>query len=522
MSNIPEGWQSASIGDLLIKIVGGGTPDKRELNYFEGSIPFMTVKDMRSLYPKDTKDKISVEALENSSAKLIPSDSIIISTRMGLGKVCRVQFDTAINQDLKALFPGTGINKDFLARWFQNNSEMIQKLGKGTTVKGITLETLRSLKIDTPPQNEQKKIADKIDGLLSRSNKATEALDSIPVLLDQYRQSILVAAFRGDLTENWRKGGSFSYKNVTVSEVANEIRYGTSKKCTYSPTKTAVLRIPNIGDDEILLDNLKHADFDQKEIDKLSLEEGDVLVIRSNGSINLVGKSVCVSSKEAGYLFAGYLIRIRPNQTRIYPKYLHYFISSPKARRHMTLGAKSTSGVNNVNSKQIGSLNIPLPSIEEQAEIIRLIEHSIVKFKRLLLLNKSLEKDIAELNRSVLAKAFRGELTPQDPNDETAKQLLKRIKLERNQFDEGLRERKRNVRKKSSGKRIDMIISVVDALHKSKDPLSAQQLLSAAGYPNNASVDQIEQFFLDIRQSVNNAQIEMWRDDNQDYFKVIE
>ncbi len=164
---------------------------------------------------------------------------------------------------------------------------------------------------------------------------------------------------------------------------------------------------------------------------------------------------------------------------------------------------------------------IYLPDIKEQAKIIAnaKAELAIIGSVEASIKNNNLK--LEALNKSILTKAFRGELVPQDQNDEPASELLKRIKIERTQLEKLLKTKKKVARKKSSGKSKKMIIPVIDALKQSEKPLSAQQLLSAAGYPDSADTDQIEQFFLDVRQAINDMYVEKWREDDQDYFRLV-
>ena len=115
---------------------------------------------------------------------------------------------------------------------------------------------------------------------------------------------------RGDLTADWRTGDK-DWSVTTLGNLCSEVRYGTAAKCHYEPKDTPVLRIPNVIDGRINTADLKYARFTGSEIEKLALRSGDILVIRSNGSLGLVGRAALVTEEVAGYLYAGYLIRLR-------------------------------------------------------------------------------------------------------------------------------------------------------------------------------------------------------------------
>ncbi|HMO41376.1 MAG TPA: restriction endonuclease subunit S [Saprospiraceae bacterium] len=153
-------WQESNLGSILNKIIGGGTPSKRKPNYWNGNIPWASVKDITKFNPNGTQEYITEIGLKNSSSNLIPAGTIIVSTRMALGKAVIFKRDVAINQDLKALFHNDEkVILEFLKFWFELKETNIEKLGSGSTVSGITLQALKKLKILLLPIPEQTAIA---------------------------------------------------------------------------------------------------------------------------------------------------------------------------------------------------------------------------------------------------------------------------------------------------------------------------------------------------------------------------
>lgn len=205
MSDLPVGWVAAPLGELLSAIVGGGTPSKSNADYFRGSIPFMTVKDMHERFVADTQDHITEQALDSSASSLIPADTLVVASRMSLGKITRPQIPVAINQDLKALFLHDGFDKTYIEYAWRAKESQIQAMGTGTTVKGIRLEDIRGLEIPVAPSAEQTRIADQLDKLLARAQACNDRIDAIPALLKRFRHAVLDAATSGDLTHEWRQ-----------------------------------------------------------------------------------------------------------------------------------------------------------------------------------------------------------------------------------------------------------------------------------------------------------------------------
>ena len=226
--------------------------------------------------------------------------------------VCRPNASRLVTELLHAFLK----TREFMS---EGETQMTGSVGHKRVPKDLLLDT----QIPLAPLAEQKRIADKLEAVLGRVDACRARLDRVPALLKRFRQSVLAAATNGSLTAEWRmtNGVNDEWETVKLGRLLTDIRYGTAKKCRYEPIATPVLRIPNIGVGQVTLNDIKYAEFDQKEIRTLALKSGDLLVIRSNGSVELVGRVALVSEKEAGFLYAGYLIRLRINgsQARVRP-----------------------------------------------------------------------------------------------------------------------------------------------------------------------------------------------------------
>lgn len=187
-------WRGDLLGDALRDIVGGGTPSRDVPAYYEGgTIPWVTVKDLsESNYKRSTEEYITPLGLKNCSAKLIPENQFIISTRMGLGRGFINTVPMSINQDMKALFPNSEILETrFLMLWYKKNASAIDRLGVGSTVKGIDLTTLKKLIVKYPLLPEQQKIADFLTAVDERIQKLSRKKE----LLQQYKKGVMQQIF---------------------------------------------------------------------------------------------------------------------------------------------------------------------------------------------------------------------------------------------------------------------------------------------------------------------------------------
>ena len=177
-----EGWKLKLLGEVC-KIIGGGTPSKKNRSYYSGQIPWATVRDMNCDILKSTDHYITENGLKNSSSKLIPSGNIIIATRVGLGKVCILDQDTAINQDLKGLIPlSENLYIPFLFNWYKFIGHQVEKDGVGLTVKGVKLDYVKKLQIPIPPLSEQQQIVSILD-------EAFEAIDQAKANIEKNIQN---------------------------------------------------------------------------------------------------------------------------------------------------------------------------------------------------------------------------------------------------------------------------------------------------------------------------------------------
>lgn len=327
-----------------------------------------------------------------------------------------------------------GVDERYLLAWLSTEDfrrratvAMTGSVGLKRVPKDVFLDE----QIPLAPKEEQRRIADKLDTVLTHVDAVQDRLARITPLLKRFRQSILAAATSGRLTEEWRAANpqTLGWLNTKFDTVISDLRYGTSKKCEAHTRGVAVLRIPNVGSSgHPDLKELKFADFEETEYSKLALHKGDLLIIRSNGSVDLVGKTCVVDEHAEGLLFAGYLIRLRLNIEKINSKFAYFVLSSPSLRAHIELTAKSTSGVNNINSEEVRSLPLALPSFSEQTEIVRRVELLMGYADRLEARLQAAQTAAERLTPALLAKAFRGELVPQDPNDEPAAELLRRLR----------------------------------------------------------------------------------------------
>lgn len=184
------------LGSLVTKIEGGGTPSKEVAGYWNGDIPLLTIKDLPNAHLGITVDQITTTGLESSSAKIVPVGIPVIATRMDVGKVVRCPVPVAINQDLRAIYPDQGkVDVDYIVQVLPTLEREFCRYSCGSTVMGIGIDDLKSVKIYLPPLAEQRKIAE----VLRSEDEAIDSLKAKADLLRNQKRGLMQKLLTGEV-----------------------------------------------------------------------------------------------------------------------------------------------------------------------------------------------------------------------------------------------------------------------------------------------------------------------------------
>lgn len=229
--DLPDGWVWCRLGDMIEKNTGGGTPSKQRSDYWGGDIPWASVKDMNVEYINKTEDHITIKGLENSPSNLVEEDSIIVCTRMGLGKIAVNRIPLAINQDLRALQLSALIDKQYFILAYKT----FAITGSGMTVKGIKIDELNRFLFPLPPLVEQQRIVVAVNGLMALCDELETAEKELDTLESQFAEylpkSILQAAVQGKLVpQNIHDEPAGKLLECIRAEKAKLVKSGKLKK----------------------------------------------------------------------------------------------------------------------------------------------------------------------------------------------------------------------------------------------------------------------------------------------------
>ncbi|MEQ9887836.1 restriction endonuclease subunit S [Pectobacterium zantedeschiae] len=336
-------------------------------------------------------------------------------------------------------FPESSINSRFIESWLRTSfikKELNdRKTGINESGLNMTQERFLTLPVIIAPLEEQKKIAEKLDVLLTQVDSIKSRLDQIPLILKKFRQSVLTAAVSGKLTEDWRKKSELiNWKKGILGEFIKKPSYGSSAKSQIQGL-VPVLRMGNIQEGKLDWSDLVFTSS-KDEIEKYKLEPNDILFNRTN-SPELVGKT-SIFKGERDAIYAGYLIRIKCLPV-LNPDFLNYHLNSPFAKDYCYSVKSDGVSQSNINAQKLSAYPLHCPPLEEQTEIVRRVEQLFTYADGVeKQVNNALER-VNNLTQSILAKAFRGELTEQwrkeNPElisgENSAEALLVRIKAER-------------------------------------------------------------------------------------------
>ncbi|MFB9150973.1 restriction endonuclease subunit S [Roseovarius ramblicola] len=579
MTDLPRGWAIGPLSDFITprgeKVSPSAFPE----------LPFIGMDHVEA-HTTRILGSVPASELKSNAARFFENDVLYGRLRPYLNKVAQPKFDGLASAEFIIFGGNELIYPAFLrhrlnARDFVN---FASSLNAGDRPR-VNFEQIGDFEILVPPPNEQRRIVEKIEAMFDEIDAGVQSLQAARATLGLYRQSLLKSAFEGRLTADWRARNAdkleapetllarIQAERDTRYKVAleawqdalaqwradgengkkpakpkrprdipaeasdigipgwtvlpfglliDEPSYGTSKKSDYNAGSKGVLRIPNIASGVIDATDLKSANLDDAELAQYQLIEGDVLTIRSNGSLSLVGKPALVRPVDTQFVYAGYLIRLRPIPGSLIPKNLVYLMMEPNVRAQIESKAKSTSGVNNINAKELQELQVPICCPAEQAEIVRILDSRLEAADAL-----EAEIDAAltladALRQSILKKAFSGQLVPQNPDDEPASALLERMKVEKKE-----REKTAKAVRKSRPVRVEKprrptLTDLLDVLKQEKSWIPASKAAEGLGLGDGASSDDIEAFYHQLKQYVESSAIEIERRGDEDWLRLAE
>lgn len=520
MSELPKGWVKVTLGEVL----GYGLTTKSEATEIDNDSWLLELEDIEKSSSKLLhKKRFSERQSKSTKNRFFKGDILYGKLRPYLDKVIIADEDGYCTTEIMPLRANCYLDNRFVFYSLKTRVflDYVSEVSHGLSMPRLGTKQGQLAPFVLAPLNEQIRIADKLDSILAKVDRAQTSLDRIPGILKRFRQSVFAAATSGELTREWRGGTDHNWKRVSLGSVGKGFNYGTSAK-SQPEGKVPVLRMGNLQGGELDWSDLVYTS-DITEIKKYLLEKGDVLFNRTN-SPELVGKtSIYRGEREA--IYAGYLIRVKGSD-RLNTEFLNIQLNSPHARDYCWQVKTDGVSQSNINAKKLQAYEFDLPEIEEQLEIVRrvseLFSHAVL-FERQYIESK---RHFDRLNQSALAKAFRGELVEQNPADEPADKLLERIKQQQLESPKAVRQTRKPAAKVAPP--VDVVETDIELarpeseilalLKKTSGELSAQQIMDKL---TEKTFDQVDALFTELKRLLDANAVEKIGSGEACTFKAI-
>lgn len=430
MSELPKGWASDKLGNLVVVERGSSPrPIKSFLTDSEDGVNWIKIGDAKKGQKLiiSTAEKITKEGALKS--RFVDVGDFILSNSMSFGLPYIMGIPGYIHDGWFVFRLPKQIDSNFFYYLLSSSyvGQQFNNLAVGGVVKNISGDLVKKADLPLPPLAEQKRIVEKLDEVLAQVDTIKARLDGIPDLLKRFRQSVLASAVSGKLTEEWRGGSSTNWEPTVFDDLVLTSGNGLSKRKGDEGSDVTVLRLADFKNAQRVYGNERQIVLTDKECGKYILSSGDLLAIRVNGSIDLAGKFICYTEKNKMEAFCDHFIRFSLDLDKIIPDFMIYIANEGEGRHYLQSSLSTSAGQNTINQKSIKALKLSLPSLSEQKEIVRLVDEFFTFADSIEAQVKKAQARVDNLTQSILAKAFRGELVAQDPNDEPADKLLERI-----------------------------------------------------------------------------------------------
>lgn len=443
MTELPENWTVCAIGDVL-QPVEKTVKDEADRPIWYVDISSIDNKSHRITDPK----RLNLADAPSRARQKIRSGDVLFSTvRPYLRNIAPVgqALDGEIASTGFAVLRGTnGIEPRYLFYKSISHDFVSALTGEqyGVSYPAVKEDQVKAQRLELPPTNEQRRIADKIEQIFDEIDRGVQSLRHAKRTIELYRQSLLKSAFEGRLTADWRAENpekpdcpdallskarpwpTVDVKALLGSPLAN----GRSAK--EKAGGFPVLRLTAFKNGKIDLQESKEGDWTEDDAKPFLVKRGDVFISRGNGSKKLVGIAGRVPHEPMPVAFPDTMIRVRLDTSTVRPDYFVLAWNSPTVRQQIEMAARTTAGIYKINQGHIRGFVLPLPSLAEQFEIVRILEERLESVDTL---QSEIDASLSRaetLRQSILKRAFSGKLVPQDPNDEPSAILLQRIEAE--------------------------------------------------------------------------------------------
>jgi type I restriction enzyme, S subunit len=416
--SLPKGWVASTIGEIA-EVVTGKTPPTKQSELYGADVCFFKPGDLdKGGKLSRSSDRLSHEGLK--FAPVIPAGALLVTCIGILGKSGYTADISTCNQQINAVLPTDAAKTEFLYYWSRTIQQWLKDNSSATTVSIINKGRFERAPINLPPLAEQIRIVAKLDLLTARLARARTELERVPILVQQMKRQALKACFE-----------SVDGNQVELGVLLRGIEAGKNMRCEERPPKGNELGVVKVsavtwGRFDPLQSKTLPPNYVPPE--KAQIHSGDLLISRAN-TLELVGAVVLVDDEPKGLFLSDKILRLVLDEDS--KKWVLWFLRSPAGRKQIEdLATGNQLSMRNISQEALRRIRLPFPSTEIRRRLVDKLEAFFSRADRF---DGEAARGCALLGRlesAILAKAFRGELVPQDPNDEPASVLLDKIRAQ--------------------------------------------------------------------------------------------
>lgn len=423
---VPENWVWVRLGAVCYA-------SKEKSNDFSNDIKYIGLEHLE-------KDKgivgFSLADKVKSTKNAFKEGQILYGRlRPYLNKHDITSFDGVCSTDI-LVFEATNLVANVLVDKFFNLPFFIEYVvsnSKGINLPRVSEETVLNTTFPLPPLSEQQRIVERIKELFAKLDEAKERLQEVADSFAVRKAAILHKAFTGELTQQWRRENGVSdesWEEKKLHEVAF-VQTGVMKGKHYNGETKLLpyLRVANVQDGYLKLDEIKEIAIDVNLIERYSLRKGDVL-FTEGGDYDKLGRGTVWNNEIPGCLHQNHVFAVRPNTSILFDCFLAYQSNSRYGKKYFLSCSKQTTNLASINSTQLKNFPVLLPSLPEQHEIVRLIDDLLARERAAQQVAEQALASIDLMKKSILARAFRGELGTNKASEASALELLRQVLAE--------------------------------------------------------------------------------------------
>lgn len=423
---VPENWVWVRLGGIT-QVIGGGTPSTSKKEYYDGgTISWLSPVDLSNyndIYISHGNKMITLEGLNNSSAKLLPKDTVCLTSRAPIGYVAIAENELSTNQGFKSFLPSPTYLARFLYWYLKGNKELLESKASGTTFLELSASKAATIEFPLPPLSEQQRIVERIEELFAKLDEAKERLQEVADSFAVRKAAILHKAFTGELI------GKKIEQLVPLESLVDLIKIGpfgsALHESDYIENGIPLVNPKHIVQQHIVPQSkISISEEKTEELSSYRLKANDIVL----GRRGEMGRCAPVSAREENWICGTGSMIIRLKEE--YDARLYSLILGSQATVTYLENSAVGSTLKNLNEKIVRKIPVPQFDIEEQHEIVRLIDDLLARERSAQQVTEQALASIDLMKKSILARAFRGELGTNKASEASALDFLRQVLAE--------------------------------------------------------------------------------------------